>query len=129
MLQMYVANRLSFFDFCIVTIHARRLAKRWCRKKVAFQRTAAANSQGHFDENSACRTGAQHNNPEFSGLRDARHTAMWPIIEPCDFAVSIPAGFVMPHSLLPIRIQRQPRCSRIASKKYHRLPPAQQRGQ
>jgi hypothetical protein len=32
MLQMSIANGLSFSDFSVVTIDAGRVAKRWCRK-------------------------------------------------------------------------------------------------
>src|SRR6185312_1977438 len=56
MLQMSIANGLSFSDFCVVTIDAGRVAKRWCRKKdLTFQRTAAGRSQGHFEVKSSLR--------------------------------------------------------------------------
>jgi hypothetical protein len=47
-LQMSIANGRSFSDFSVVTIGAGRVAKCWCETKVAFQRTAAADSLGHF---------------------------------------------------------------------------------
>ena len=48
-LQMSVANGLSFSDFSLVLIEAGCVAKCWCRRIGSFQPRAVADLLVHFD--------------------------------------------------------------------------------
>jgi len=56
MLQMSVANVLSFSDFRVVTIDAGRVAKRWCRKKGGFSKDMRGGFAIALGRKSASRT-------------------------------------------------------------------------